>query len=221
MTDMQRASYHDLAERYCIPFSGETLDLAAAFPRRKALVLEIGFGMGIATASIAESMPELDFLGAEVHRPGIGKLMSELEARGISNVRIVEGDAVEIMERGLAEASLSGINLFFPDPWPKKRHHKRRIMGPDFAALAASRLSPGGWLYMVTDWEEYAHDALTVLRAEKNLENSSDGFAERLPWRPVTKFERKALAAGREIRELYFTRTAACLRTSGKDRPAN
>lgn len=206
MTDAQRQAYDGLAAKYCVDPGERTVEPRRLFGRSADLVLEIGFGMGVATAIIAEEQTEKDFLGIEVHRPGIGKLMSEIEAKGLSNVRIIEGDAVEILERNLSPGSLSGIHLFFPDPWPKKRHHKRRILQAEFASLAFSRLRPGGYFYMVTDWEEYAQEALAVLSACSLAKNVGDGFSGRLAWRPVTKFERKAELAGRSVRELYFLR---------------
>lgn len=204
MTDAQRHAYEGLAATYCIDPGDGFIDPLRLFSRRAELVLEIGFGMGAATAIIAEDQAEKDFIGIEVHRPGIGKLMSEIEAKGLSNLRIIEGDAVEILGRNIEPGTLSGIHLFFPDPWPKKRHHKRRIMQPDFASLAFSRLASGGYFYMVTDWEEYAQEALATLSACSLARNSCEGFASRMPWRPITKFERKAGQAGRSIRELFF-----------------
>jgi tRNA (guanine-N7-)-methyltransferase len=204
MTDMQRQSYAGLSEKYCIHPGEGFLDPQSIFGRSTPLILEIGFGMGVATAIIAEQSPDRDFIGIEVHRPGIGKLMAEIEEKKLRNVRIIEDDAVEVLERSIAPASLSGIHLFFPDPWPKKRHNKRRILRAEFAALAFSRIASGGYFYMVTDWEEYAQEALATLTACPQAVNSCDGFAKRQEWRPVTKFERKAGLAGRSVRELFF-----------------
>ncbi len=209
MTEHQREAYGGLSQAHCLEFKNERLDLDMIFGRPGPKVLEIGFGMGQATALIAQASPDTDFLGIEVHRPGIGKLMSEIEERGLSNIKIIEADAVEVLKLGISEESLSGIHLFFPDPWPKKRHHKRRIMSPEFALLAASRLAVGAYLYMVTDWEEYALSALEVMQACPLLVPSCPGFSQPIPWRPLTKFERKARAAGRQIRELYFLKSAS------------
>jgi tRNA (guanine-N7-)-methyltransferase len=209
MTDLQKQSYQDLRSRYCVDFSGLSLDFQAIFGRKAPRIVEIGFGMGIATALIAQGNPQTDYLGIEVHKPGIGKLMSEMESKQIDNLKIIEGDAVDILSRGIPQASLAGIHLFFPDPWPKKRHHKRRILSSPFISLAASRLVPDGYFYMVTDWEEYAQEALITLGACQNLRNTSQGFAERKEWRPVTKFEKKATQAGRLIRELFFVKNRA------------
>lgn len=206
MTDLQKAKYEELMPRYGLPDA--PLVPEAAFGRRAPLVLEVGFGMGAATIEIAAAAPDRDFLGIEVHRAGIGKLLSEAEARGLANVRVFEGDAVEYARRNIAPASLDGFHLFFPDPWPKKRHHKRRIVQAPFAELVAERLKPGGYFYMVTDWLEYAEWALEVLAACPLLENVYPGFAERQPWRPLTKFERRGYAEGRPPSELFFRRRA-------------
>lgn len=206
MTDLQRDAYANLGERYRVDLSAGTLSPEAVFGRSAPLVCEIGFGMGVATAAIALAQPERDFLGIEVHRPGVGKLMAEIEAKEIRNLRVAEGDAVEILERNIAPGSLSGIHLFFPDPWPKKKHHKRRIIREDFIELAFSRLRFGGYFYMVTDWEEYAQEALGTLSACRAARNAYQDFAPRRDWRPVTKFEKKAERAGRAIRELYFVK---------------
>lgn len=170
------------------------------------MIVEIGFGMGAATALIAQANPERNYLGLEVHRPGIGRLLWEIERRGLSNIRIIEHDAVEVMEGMIAPASLEGIHLFFPDPWPKKRHHKRRLIRRPFTDTLAERLRPGGYLYMVTDWEDYALWALSELSAAGSLENPYGGFAPPRDWRPETEFERKGLDKRHEVRELYFVR---------------
>jgi tRNA (guanine-N7-)-methyltransferase len=209
MTDLQKKSYQGLSDRYCVDATQGLLDFTSIYGRQAPLVIEIGFGMGISTAIIAQGEPLTNFLGIEVHRPGIGKLMSEMESKKIDNLKIIEGDAVDVLSRSIPEASIRGIHLFFPDPWPKKKHHKRRILSPAFVALAASRIAAGGYFYMVTDWEEYAHEALVTLSASTALRNSATGFAERREWRPVTKFEMKAIKAGRLIRELYFLKTPA------------
>ncbi len=208
MTDLQRTSYETLASRWCVPFRpGENFDPAAAFGRSAPLVLEIGFGMGLATAEIAAALPGLDFLGMEVHTPGVGKLLSEIERRGLTNLRILHHDAVEFLESCVRPRTVSGFHIFFPDPWPKKRHHKRRLLQRPLTDLLASRLAPGGYVYFVTDWEEYALWAREALDSTPGLVNRfPGGWAERAPWRPVTKFERRALTDGRAVRELRFER---------------
>lgn len=170
------------------------------------LVAEIGFGMGTATWQIAAAFPDVDFLGIEVHTPGVGKLMSLLKEHSVGNVRIVHHDAVELFEQGIEPGTLAGINIFYPDPWPKKRHHKRRLIRPDLVDILVPRLAPGGYLYFVTDIEDYAESSLEVLNAAKGLKNCFDGFAPRQLWRPETKFEARALRDGRGAWELFFVR---------------
>jgi tRNA (guanine-N7-)-methyltransferase len=210
MSEAQRRSYEGLSAAYCLPFAPEPLDIRGIFGNRGPLAVEIGFGMGIATAELAEARRDTNFLGFEVHRPGIGRLLWEIERRGLGNLRIMEHDAAEGIEKALAPGSVSAFHLFFPDPWPKKRHHKRRLVSRPFTGLLAERLAPGGYIYMVTDWEDYAHWARGELSAVPALENPyggfPGGFSPPQPWRPRTKFEEKALAAGREIRELFFTK---------------
>ena len=206
MTDFQRASYESLAEQWCVPFRpGEMFDPVASFGRNAPLIIEIGFGMGLATAEIAEALPNLNFLGMEVHTPGVGKLLSEIEKRALKNVRILHHDAVEFLESCVEPNTVSGFHIFFPDPWPKKRHHKRRLIQRPLTDILASRLAPGGYVYVVTDWEDYALRAREALEATPGLRNTTpDAWAERAPWRPVTKFEKRALSEGRAIRELRF-----------------
>lgn len=162
--------------------------------------------MGTSTAQIAAANPDKNYLGIEVHRPGIGRLLWEIESRGLSNIRIVEGDAADFMQKMLAPSSLQAIHIFFPDPWPKKKHHKRRLLRRPFTEVLAQRLVPGGYLYMTTDWEDYALEALAELAATPGLCNAYDGFAEPQPWRPATEFERKGLNKSHIIRELFFTK---------------
>jgi tRNA (guanine-N7-)-methyltransferase len=204
MSDAQRRAYETLFPRYGIPFGGGTLDSALVFANQNPLVIEIGFGMGAATALIAAANPALNYLGLEVHRPGIGKLLWDIEHRGLRNLRIIEHDAVETLETMIPACSVAGFHIFFPDPWPKKRHHKRRLISRPFTDLLASRLVPGGYLYMVTDWAEYGGWALAELGATKGLINAYDGFAPPQTWRPETRFERKGIEKQHAIRELYF-----------------
>jgi tRNA (guanine-N7-)-methyltransferase len=206
MSAAQSRSYEELYHRYCIPFSPAHFDFRESFGGANPLIVEIGFGMGAATALIARANPEKNYLGLEVHRPGIGRLLWEIERQGLSNIRIIEHDAVEVMERMIPPASVEGIHLFFPDPWPKKRHHKRRLIRRPFTDTLAEKLKPGGYLYMVTDWEDYALWALSELSAAGALENPYGGFAPPRDWRPETKFERKGLDKRHEVRELYFVR---------------
>jgi tRNA (guanine-N7-)-methyltransferase len=204
-TGQQRA-LRELAPRYVLPFRTEPLDAHAAFERTAPLILEIGFGMGDATAAIAEASPQFDFLGIEVHPPGVGSLLRQIEARQLRNLRIVQADAVAVLEHMLAPASLAGAMVFFPDPWPKKRHHKRRLIQPPFVALLASRLAPGATLHLATDWAPYAQQMLDVLNAEPLLVNTADGFAPRPDYRPLTKFEQRGVRLNQPAQDLVFRR---------------
>jgi tRNA (guanine-N7-)-methyltransferase len=205
MTEMQKDALARLYPEFGIAWDpSRCLDAVSLFGSNRPLVVEIGFGMGLATAAIAEALPDTGFLGLEVHAPGVGKLLSEIEARGIQNLRVCRHDAVEVVDSMLAPGSIDGFHVFFPDPWPKKRHHKRRIMNPDFVRLMASRLRADGYIYYVTDWEEYAEATLEVLVTESGLENAYERWAARESWRPVTKFEQRAINDGRLVRELKF-----------------
>lgn len=207
MSGHQRDAYDRLCDRYCVPRAEAPVDPRSLFPAPdRSVVLEIGFGMGAATAELAASMPEVNFLGLEVYKPGVGKLLSRIEAGGLANIRIIHDDAILVLEQMLPEASLDGIHLFFPDPWPKKRHHKRRIVRPALTRVMASKLRPGAYLYMVTDWEEYARVALEILESTPGLENPYHGFAPAQEWRPRTAFEEKGRRANRPINEIYVVR---------------
>ena len=202
----QLRAVETLLPRFGIPYQDEPLDMAVRFGRDAPRILEIGFGMGETTASIAASRPDLDFLAVEVHTPGVGALLQRLAANELSNVRVIQHDAVEVVRDMLAPASLAGIHIFFPDPWPKKRHHKRRLIQPPFVALLASRLQHDGYLHLATDWEDYAEQMLTVLSSEPQLENTADGYATRPQYRPLTKFEQRGILLGHGVRDLIFRR---------------
>ena len=204
-TTAQRKAYDSLAENFIIPFSEEELDFGIIFSGGN-VTLEIGFGMGIATAEIAQANPQKNYLGVEVHRPGIGRLLWEIEKRSLSNIKIVEHDAVQTAEKMIPCGSLEAVHIFFPDPWPKKRHRKRRLVQRPFTETLAGCLKPGGYLYMVTDWEDYALHALEELTATAGLRNAYESFAPPQNWRPVTKFEQKGLAQDHAIREIFFTK---------------
>jgi len=188
--------------------AGEQLDLAALFGNDNPVYLEIGFGNGEALAESAARHPERNYLGIEVHRPGVGHLLLRVEEEGLQNVRVMRHDAMELLRHSLAEGSLSGILLFFPDPWHKKRHHKRRIVRPEFAALAARVLRPGGLLHMATDWEDYAHHMLEVMSGASEFENSAgkEQFSPRPEERPLTKFEQRGQRLGHGVWDLLFRR---------------
>jgi tRNA (guanine-N7-)-methyltransferase len=206
MSRAQRRAYETLRGRFCIAFSPEMLDLEAAFGRRAPTVLEIGFGMGETTAAIAAGHPKLNYLGVEVHSPGVGSLLKRIEALALTNLRIVQHDAVEVVQHMIAPDSLAAAHVFFPDPWPKKRHHKRRLIQPAFVSLLATRIAAGGYLHLATDWGDYADHMLRVLSEEPRLANCADGFAPRPAHRPLTKFERRGLALGYSVWDVVFQR---------------
>jgi tRNA (guanine-N7-)-methyltransferase len=200
----------ELGPRLVVPYRAEVLDLAATFGREAPTVLEIGFGMGDATAQIAAHLPGSNFLGCEVHPPGVGALLQRIEERGLSNVRIVQHDAVEVLDHMLAPGSLAGIHIFFPDPWHKKKHNKRRLIQSGFVARLASRLAPDGYLHCATDWQPYAEQMLDVLGAEPTLVNTSaEGYAPRPDYRPLTKFEVRGIRLGHGVWDLVFRRREA------------
>jgi tRNA (guanine-N7-)-methyltransferase len=205
-TDAQKKAYDSLFEKFVIPFAENELDFSGIFGNTEGVTLEIGFGSGFATAQIAQADPDKNYLGVEVHRPGIGRLLWEIEKSSLDNIRIIEYDAAAVTEKMIPAGSLDAIHIFFPDPWPKKRHHKRRLIQRPFTFTLAECLKPGGYLYMVTDWEDYAVFALEELTACASLKNAYDGFAVPQGWRPQTKFEQKGLAKDHKIRELFFYR---------------
>jgi tRNA (guanine-N7-)-methyltransferase len=202
----QQRAHAELLPRFGVSYRPEPLDLRQVFGRSAPVVVEVGFGMGETTARIAAENPGTDYLGIEVHAPGVGSLLQRIGESALTNVRIVQHDAVEVMRDMVPPESLAAIHVFFPDPWPKKRHHKRRLLQPPFVALAASRLVPGGHLHVATDWQEYAEHVLAVLSAEPRLENTAAAFAPRPPTRPETKFERRGLKLGHGVWDIVFTR---------------
>ena len=187
-----------------LPYADAVTDFAMAFGRRAPLVLEIGFGMGDATATIASARPETDFLGIEVHPPGVGALLKRIGEEALTNLRILHHDTVEVLEHMIAPGSLAGVHLFFPDPWHKVRHHKRRLVQPAFVRLLASRLGEHGIVHCATDWQPYAAQMLEVLSAEPGLRNTAAGFAERPALRPLTKFENRGIGLGHDVWDLVF-----------------
>ncbi len=207
MTESQQRDYKTLSGRWCLPFSYNPVNYTDVFENAEPVVIEIGFGMGQATARIAAENPSVNYIGIEVHRPGVGRLLGEIEKRGLRNIRIIEHDALEVLEYMTADNSVSAFHVFFPDPWPKKRHHKRRLMQRPHTDLLAAKLSRGGYIYMATDWEPYAQSALRELEMTDGLKNTVDGFAPRRVWRPETRFEVKGLNADRDIYELFFEKT--------------
>ena len=196
----------ELGPRYVLPMQNVPIDTRAVFARQAPLVVEIGFGMGQATAQIAALQPDVDFIGIEVHPPGVGALLQRISEASLANLRLVQHDAVDVLEQMIAPASLAAVHVFFPDPWHKKKHHKRRLIQPAFVALLASRLALGGRLHCATDWQPYAEQMLAVLSAEPLLVNTCGGYAPRPEVRPLTKFEQRGLNLGHGVWDLVFTR---------------
>lgn len=201
VTGAQERALADLMPAYGIAYREETLDPRAVFGREAPLVLEIGSGMGETTARIARERPDTDFIAVEVHGPGVGSLLKLIEQEQLRNVRVIRHDALEVLEHMIPDSSLAGIHLFFPDPWPKKRHHKRRLVQPAFAALAARKLAPGGRLHAATDWEDYAAHIVEVLMAEPGLRRENGAHT-----RPTTKFELRGLKLGHKVHDFVFRR---------------
>jgi len=202
----QQRALQALGPRFVLPFQAQPLDLAKTFGRSAPTVLEIGFGMGDATAQVAAASPGTDFIGIEVHQPGVGALLKRIGELGLSNLRLVQHDAVEVLKHMLPPDSLAGVHIWFPDPWHKKRHHKRRLIQREFVTLLASRLAPGGHLHCATDWQPYAEQMLQVLSAEPLLRNAALGFAPKPDARPLTKFEARGLKLGHGVWDLLFQR---------------
>jgi tRNA (guanine-N7-)-methyltransferase len=205
-TGAQRRARESLLPRLGIPHAPTLLDLDRAFGRAAPKVLEIGFGMGETTARIAAQHPECDYLGIEVYGPGIGSLLKRVAELGLTNVRVIQHDAAEVLRDMIAPEVLDGVHVYFPDPWPKKRHHKRRLLQAPFVALVASRMKAGAYLHVATDWEDYARQILEVLSAEPLLANTCGGFAPRPEWRPQTKFESRGLRLGHRVWDVVFRR---------------
>ena len=202
----QQRAYAELLPRFGLPYRAQPLDWRAVFGRDAPVVVEIGFGMGETTARIAAENPGTDYLAIEVHSPGVGSLLKRMAETAIANIRIVQHDAVEVLRDMVPPASVAAIHIFFPDPWPKKRHHKRRLLQRDFAGLAASKLAAGGLLHVATDWREYADEVLAVLEATPGLANTARGFAPRPASRPETKFERRGRLLGHGVFDIVFVR---------------
>jgi len=202
----QARALAEVGPRCLLSYQPARCDLDAAFGRAAPKVLEIGFGMGEGLAETAAAHPESDYLGVEVHTPSVGALLKQIGERGLANVRVIQHDAVEVLENMIAPASLAGVRIFFPDPWHKKRHHKRRLIQPPLVALLASRLASGGYLHLATDWQDYAEQMLAVLSAEPLLQNTVADYAPRPDTRPLTKFEQRGLRLGHGVWDLLFRR---------------
>ncbi|KMQ81021.1 tRNA (guanine46-N7-)-methyltransferase [Candidatus Burkholderia pumila] len=202
----QQRAIDELGPRFVVPYQPELTDWDAVFARQAPRVLEIGFGMGATTAEIAAVRPGDDFIGVEVHEPGVGALLKLIGEQDLSNIRILQHDAAEVLENMIAPASLDGVHIYFPDPWHKTRHHKRRLIQSKFVAQLVSRIKPGGYLHLATDWQNYAEQMLEMLSAEPALENTADTYAPRPDYRPVTKFEKRGLKLGHSVWDLIFRR---------------
>jgi tRNA (guanine-N7-)-methyltransferase len=210
MTDAQTTAIDALMPKYGIAFAPQVLTRENALKNTSGAdwVVEIGFGMGVTTAEIARARPDTQFIGIEVHPPGVGNVLKLIEAEKIENLRIIQHDAVEVLTTMIAENALDGVHIYFPDPWPKLRHHKRRLIQPNFVALLASRLRPGGYVHLATDWQPYAEVMLEVLSAEPALRNTAQGFAPKPDWRPLTKFENRGIKLGHGVWDLMFEKIA-------------
>jgi tRNA (guanine-N7-)-methyltransferase len=207
ISSAQLRSYHALFTVFALREDGSEIpDIPLIFGNENPLVIEIGFGMGTATAKIANENSGINYLGIEVYRAGIGRLLWEIEKLSLKNIRIIEGDAAIVIEKRIRDNSVSAFHIFFPDPWPKKKHHKRRLIKRPFTDLLASKLLPEGYIYMASDWADYANHALFELSDTPGLVNEYNAFAEHQCWRPLTEFEGKGITKKHEIKELLFVK---------------
>ena len=206
VSNAQQRSYDTLMPQFGISYAVQPLDLDAAFGRVAPKILEIGFGMGESTATIAQAHPQNDYLALEVHTPGVGSLLKQIEEKQLSNIRIIQHDAVEVLRDMIQDASLDGVHIFFPDPWHKARHNKRRLIQSPFIAQLVQKLKPGAYIHVATDWEDYAKQVLAVLSAEPLLQNTAADYAPRPEYRPLTKFEQRGIRLGHGVWDLVFRR---------------
>lgn len=202
----QQRALDELKPRFGIPYAAKPLDLDAAFGRSAPKILEIGFGMGETSATIAAAHPENDYLALEVHNPGVGSLLKQIGEQELSNIRIIQHDAVEVLRDMIPDASLDGVHIFFPDPWHKARHNKRRLIQSPFIAQLVQKLKSGGYIHAATDWQDYAEQMLAVFSAEPQLHNTAEDYAPRPDYRPLTKFEQRGLRLGHGVWDLVFRR---------------
>jgi tRNA (guanine-N7-)-methyltransferase len=202
----QARALEELGPQFLIEYAKAPLDFEQAFGRTAPVILEIGFGMGDTTSRIAKGMLDKDFIGVEVHTPGVGSLLKQIGEQGIANLRLIQHDAVEVLNQMIPAGSLAGVHVFFPDPWHKARHNKRRLLQAPFVKLLAEKLAPGGYLHCATDWEDYAVQMLEVLGAEPLLRNTAEGYAPQPAYRPLTKFENRGLKLGHGVWDLVFTK---------------
>ncbi len=206
VSNAQQRSLDTLLPKYGISYSAQALDLDHAFGRSAPKILEIGFGMGDTTAYIASNHPQNDYLAIEVHAPGVGSLLKQIDAQGLSNIRVIQHDAVEVMQHMLPDNALDGVHIFFPDPWHKARHNKRRLIQSPFISQLVKKIRPGGYLHAATDWQDYAEQILAVFSAEPLLENSAEGYAPKPAYRPLTKFENRGIKLGHGVWDIVFRR---------------
>jgi len=204
ISNAQQRCLDTLLPIYGIPYLSQSLDLDNIFGRTETRILEIGFGMGETTAAIAQSHPQNDYLALEVHTPGVGSLLKQIEELGLKNIRIIQHDAVEVLRDMLADNILDGVHIFFPDPWHKARHNKRRLIQPSFVAQLVKKIKPGGYIHVATDWQDYSEQVLAVLSGETSLENTAADYAPRPAYRPLTKFEQRGLRLGHGVWDLVF-----------------
>jgi tRNA (guanine-N7-)-methyltransferase len=202
----QARAFEEFGAQFLVAYRKEMLDYAAAFGRQAPTILEIGFGMGDTTAHIARQMPDKNFIGVEVHTPGVGSLLKQIGEQGITNLRLIQHDAFEVLHHMIADGSLDGVHIYFPDPWHKARHNKRRLIQPPFVKLLCDKLATGGYIHLATDWEDYAVQMLEVLSAEPQLANTAEGYAPQPAYRPLTKFENRGLKLGHGVWDLVFTK---------------
>ena len=208
VSNAQQRAWETLYPRYGIEFSEQPLDAPTVFGRSAPLYLEIGSGMGETSVAIAKAHPDNDYIAVEVHLPGVGSLLKSIDEEGLGNLRVIRHDAVDVLEKMIPDETLAGLHVFFPDPWPKKRHNKRRLIQPPLVALASRKLALGGYLHLATDWEPYSEHMLEVLGAEPLLENTAVDDSPRPAYRPQTKFEARGLRLGHGVRDLVFRRRA-------------
>lgn len=207
LTKGQERALQTAWPQFGIEYAEHEMDLNQIFARTDSpKILEIGFGMGDATAKIAQTLPEVDFIAVEVHTPGVGSLLKQMQEADIRNIRILQHDAVEVLQTMLADQSLDGVHIFFPDPWHKKRHHKRRLIQAEFVQLLCRKLKLGAYLHIATDWQAYAEWVLEVLQAAPQLQNTAETYAQKPAYRPLTKFENRGLNLGHGVWDLVFKR---------------
>ena len=204
ISNAQRRACEALLPKYGIPFKPGLIDLDYIFDRSSPKILEIGFGMGESTAAIAQSHPDNDYLAIEVHTPGVGSLLHQIETLELTNLRIIQHDAIEVLQHMLDSGCLDSVHIFFPDPWPKAKHHKRRLIQPAFVANLCKHLKQEGTLHAATDWEDYAEQMLQVMRNEQQLANTATDYSPRPDYRPLTKFEQRGLRLGHGVWDLIF-----------------